>query len=57
MGLEEKWKADPKCMKFPTALVNNVFKEGDTLKNKIDMAVFPALQGGPHNHQIGALAV
>lgn len=21
------------------------------------MAVFPALQGGPHNHQIGALAV
>jgi glycine hydroxymethyltransferase len=27
------------------------------IKNKIDMAVFPALQGGPHNHQIGALAV
>ncbi|CAD7976265.1 unnamed protein product [Amoebophrya sp. A25] len=26
-------------------------------KTKIDMAVFPALQGGPHNHQIGALAV
>jgi glycine hydroxymethyltransferase len=25
--------------------------------DKIDMAVFPALQGGPHNHQIGALAV
>eukprot|EP00227_Mantoniella_beaufortii_P017408 CAMPEP_0197579052 /NCGR_PEP_ID=MMETSP1326-20131121/3121_1 /TAXON_ID=1155430 /ORGANISM="Genus nov. species nov., Strain RCC2288" /LENGTH=469 /DNA_ID=CAMNT_0043142401 /DNA_START=90 /DNA_END=1499 /DNA_ORIENTATION=- len=23
----------------------------------INMAVFPALQGGPHNHQIGALAV
>jgi len=27
------------------------------IKDKIDMAVFPALQGGPHNHQIGGLAV
>merc|ERR1711953_655511 len=27
------------------------------VKDRIDMAVFPALQGGPHNHQIGALAV
>eukprot|EP00392_Amoebophrya_sp_AT5.2_P004142 g4150.t1 len=27
------------------------------VKERIDMAVFPALQGGPHNHQIGALAV
>merc|ERR1719345_20369 len=26
------------------------------IKDKIDMAVFPGLQGGPHNHQIGALA-
>ena len=26
-------------------------------KQKIDFAVFPMLQGGPHNHQIGALAV
>merc|ERR1712151_117982 len=26
------------------------------IKEQIDMAVFPALQGGPHNHQIGALA-
>jgi len=25
-------------------------------ENKINMAVFPALQGGPHNHQIAALA-
>ncbi|CAG9463896.1 unnamed protein product [Pedinophyceae sp. YPF-701] len=25
--------------------------------DKIDFAVFPSLQGGPHNHQIGALAV
>jgi len=27
------------------------------IKDRIDMAVFPGLQGGPHNHQIGALAV
>jgi len=26
------------------------------IKDRIDMAVFPGLQGGPHNHQIGALA-
>ena len=26
------------------------------VKERIDMAVFPALQGRPHNHQIGALA-
>merc|ERR1712165_666218 len=36
------------------------FKYTDRLpdiKERIDMAVFPALQGGPHNHQIGGLAV
>ena len=27
------------------------------MKERVDNAVFPALQGGPHNHQIGALAV
>jgi len=27
------------------------------IEQRIDEAVFPALQGGPHNHQIGALAV
>merc|ERR1712226_629516 len=35
------------------------FKHGakfPDIKERIDMAVFPALQGGPHNHQIGALA-
>jgi len=26
------------------------------IKDRIDMAVFPALQGGPHNHQIGGVA-
>merc|ERR1719169_368616 len=35
------------------------FKYSDKIpdiKDRIDMAVFPALQGGPHNHQIGGLA-
>merc|ERR1711970_755262 len=35
------------------------FKYGERfpdIKERIDMAVFPGLQGGPHNHQIGALA-
>merc|ERR1711885_78128 len=35
------------------------FKYSDKIpdiKERIDMAVFPALQGGPHNHQIGGLA-
>merc|ERR1712012_1766 len=36
------------------------FKYSDKIpdiKERIDMAVFPGLQGGPHNHQIGGLAV
>merc|ERR1712203_170151 len=36
------------------------FKYSDKMpdiKERIDMAVFPGLQGGPHNHQIGGLAV
>ncbi len=34
-------------------------REGITydFEDKINFAVFPALQGGPHNHQIAALAV
>jgi len=31
-------------------------KRHPNLDEKIDFAVFPMLQGGPHNHQIGALA-
>lgn len=27
------------------------------LEDKINQAVFPGLQGGPHNHTISALAV
>ena len=30
-------------------------KKGEIM-DKINFAVFPSLQGGPHNHQIGALA-
>jgi glycine hydroxymethyltransferase len=32
-------------------------KRKDDMVNKINNAVFPGLQGGPHNNQIGALAV
>lgn len=30
---------------------------GETLEERINFAVFPALQGGPHNNQIAALSV
>ena len=33
-----------------------IFSKKGELSQKIDQAVFPMLQGGPHNHQIGALA-
>jgi len=32
-------------------------KDGDDISSKIDKAVFPGLQGGPHQNQIGAVAV
>jgi len=34
----------------------NKKKEDGTLVNKINEAIFPGLQGGPHNHQIAAVA-
>lgn len=41
--------------------VRKVLKNGNKvmydLEKKINEAIFPGLQGGPHNHQIGALAV
>lgn len=41
--------------------VRKVLKNGEKvmydLEKKINDAVFPGLQGGPHNHQIGAVAV
>ena len=41
--------------------VKGVDKKGNEvkydLKQKIDFAVFPSLQGGPHQHQIAAVAV
>ena len=33
-----------------------IFFKIPDIKERIDMAVFPALQGGPHNHQVRALA-
>lgn len=33
-----------------------IFSKRGEMSQKIDTAVFPMLQGGPHNHQIGALA-
>merc|ERR1712187_1071215 len=41
----------------PTGMIFFKYSERiPDIKERIDMAVFPALQGGPHNHQIGALA-
>lgn len=41
--------------------VRSVDKKGNQvmydLDKKIDGAVFPSLQGGPHQHQIAAIAV
>eukprot|EP00871_Galdieria_phlegrea_P004872 jgi/Galph1/5386/GphlegSOOS_G4072.1 len=34
-----------------------ISRNGEDLESAINSAVFPALQGGPHNHQIAALAV
>ena len=41
--------------------IKGVDKKGKEIKydlqQKIDFAVFPSLQGGPHQHQIAAVAV
>lgn len=40
--------------------VKSVGKNGEKVmydfESRVNQAVFPALQGGPHNHQIGAIA-
>ncbi|MFA6492573.1 MAG: serine hydroxymethyltransferase [Patescibacteria group bacterium] len=36
---------------------NIVLPDGEELSKKIDRAVFPGMQGGPHENQIGAMAV
>jgi len=36
---------------------NKVLPDGEALAKKIDRAVFPGMQGGPHENQIGAMAV
>lgn len=43
----------------PTARMSKGEREGVSydFEDKINFAVFPSLQGGPHNHQIAALAV
>jgi len=44
-----------KSLRGPRAGIIFANKEGG-LNEKIDFAVFPMLQGGPHNHQVAALA-
>lgn len=36
---------------------NTVLPDGEELSKKIDRAVFPGMQGGPHENNIGAMAV
>jgi glycine hydroxymethyltransferase len=38
-------------------ITNQGFKKDPELKGKIERAIIPGLQGGPHNHQTAAIAV
>lgn len=46
-----------KTLRGPRAGLIFFRKDRDDLKNKINQAVFPACQGGPHNHIIAGVAV
>ncbi|MCL5781957.1 MAG: serine hydroxymethyltransferase [Patescibacteria group bacterium] len=46
-----------KTLRGPRAAIIFVRKDGRELDKKIDKAVFPGLQGGPHMNQIAAVAV
>ena len=46
-----------KGKKPPTKRGGQMIEEDYDFEDRINFSVFPSLQGGPHNHQIGALAV
>lgn len=50
-----------KTLRGPRAAIiickNIILPDGEELAKKIDRAVFPGMQGGPHENQIGAMAV
>ena len=60
-ALLQVYQTEPVCLQGPKPKERLAKGEPEgsayDYADKIDFAVFPALQGGPHNHQIAALAV